>query len=190
MGVVTVEEILAAIESLPTTERERLLTALASQYGDILAPRPAQLELGAGFVTSLPVDEPDYVLVFDGGSRGNPGPGYGSYALIRGRDGAPEVVHLDFGEEMTNNEAEYAALVAGLKDLIARIERAGLDPAGLTVEVRGDSALVINQVAGQWKARNARMKALRDRARALLSRFAGYALHTQSREESVRLLGH
>jgi len=185
-----VEEILAEIESLPPAERDRLLAALASRYGDILAPRPAQLELGDGFALSPPVDKPDYVLVFDGGSRGNPGPGYGSYALARGRDSAPEVVHLDFNREMTNNEAEYESLLASLEDLIARIRRAGRDPAEFTVEVRGDSALVINQVAGLWKAKDARMKALRNRARALLSCFAGCALHTQPREESVRLLGH
>jgi ribonuclease HI len=185
-----VEEIMKTIESLSPAERERLLTVLASRYGDILAPRPDQLDLGAGFAASPSVDHPDYVLVFDGGSRGNPGPGYGSYALTSGRGGTPEVMHLDFGKEMTNNEAEYEALITGLNGLIARIQMAGLDPAGLTVEVRGDSALVINQSAGTWKAKDARMKALRDQAQALLSYFAGYALHTQPREESVRLLGH
>ncbi|MDY7041621.1 MAG: ribonuclease HI family protein [Chloroflexota bacterium] len=184
------EEILTAIESLSTAERERLFAALASQYGNILAPRAAQLELGSGFAVSPPVDKPDYVLVFDGGSQGNPGPGYGSYALILGQDGPPAIVRLDFDREMTNNEAEYESLIAGLENLIARIQRDGLDPADFTVEVRGDSALVINQVKGTWKAKEARMRTLRSRARALLSRLAGYTLHTQPREESVRLLGH
>jgi len=186
----TVEEILAAIESLSSVERERLFAALTSRYGDILAPRPAQLGLGTGFTTSQPVDEADYVLVFDGGSQGNPGPGYGSYALIHRRDGAREIVRLDFDEEMTNNEAEYKSLIAGLEDLIARIQRAGADPARFTVEVRGDSTLVINQVAGMWKAKEARMRVLRSQVQALLSRFGGHALHAQPREESVRLLGH
>jgi ribonuclease HI len=186
----TVEEILTAIEALPSTEREQLFAALASRYGDILAPQPAQLALGSAFAAAPPVDQPDYVLVFDGGSQGNPGPGYGSYALTRQRDGAREIVHLDFGEEMTNNEAEYESLIAGLEDLMARIRRAGHDPANFTVEVRGDSALVIDQVAGTWKAKDVRMRALRSRAQALLSHLAGYVLHTQPREESVRLLGH
>lgn len=186
----TVGDLLATIESLPSTEREQLFAALASRYGDILAPRPAQLALGSEFAAAPPVDQPDYVLVFDGGSQGNPGPGYGSYALTRQRDGAREIVHLDFDEEMTNNEAEYESLIAGLENLIARIQRAGQDPAHFTVEVRGDSALVINQVAGTWKAKDVRMKALRGQVQALLSRFAGCALRTQPREESVRLLGH
>jgi len=186
----TVEEILAAVKSLPVEERERLLAALAAEYGAELVSRPSQLELGAAFEVPTPVEEADYILVFDGGSHGNPGPGYGSYVLIRRRDGAQRVIRLDFEEEMTNNEAEYRALIAGLEDLIARIQRAGRDPAEFSVEVRGDSALVINQVVGKWQAKDVRMRALRNQVRALLSRFAGYALHPQAREESVRLLGH
>ncbi|MDH7473848.1 MAG: ribonuclease HI family protein [Anaerolineae bacterium] len=181
---------MAAIGSLPDVEREKLFTALVRRYGDTLALRPAQLALGAGFAASPPVTEPDYILVFDGGAQGNPGPGYGSYALLRRQDGGQEIVRLEFGGEMTNNEAEYESLIAGLKDLLARIQQAGQDPAGFTVEVRGDSALVINQVAGAWKAKDARMKALRGQVRALLSRFAGYNLRLQPRKESVRALGH
>jgi len=95
-----------------------------------------------------------WVLIFDGGSRGNPGPGYGSYALIKptGSADLPElaepsalsarsadVVRLDFGARMTNNEAEYDTLIAALEDLIARITQAGRNPAEFSVEVRGDS---------------------------------------------------
>ena len=148
-----------------------------------------------------------WVLVFDGGSRGNPGPGYGSYALIgpAGSADLPElaepsasaaksaeadVVRLDFGARMTNNEAEYDTLIAALEDLIARITQAGRNPAEFSVEVRGDSRLVINQVSGTWKARDERMRTRRDRVRELLRRFGSYELRLQPRQESVRLLGH
>ena len=146
-----------------------------------------------------------WVLVFDGGSRGNPGPGYGSYALIKPTESAdlPElaepsalsarsadVVRLDFGARMTNNEAEYDTLIAALEDLIARITQAGRNPAEFSVEVRGDSRLVINQVSGAWKARDERMRTRRDRVRELLDRFGSYELRRQPRQESVRLLGH
>ena len=146
-----------------------------------------------------------WVLIFDGGSRGNPGPGYGSYALIRptGSADLPElaepsalsarsadVVRLDFGARMTNNEAEYDTLIAALEDLIARITQAGRNPAEFSVEVRGDSRLVINQVSGAWKARDERMRTRRDRVRELLDRFGSYELRLQPRQESVRLLGH
>lgn len=133
---------------------------------------------------------PDYVLVFDGGSQGNPGPGYGSYALIRVRDKRKRLRRLDFGKDMTNNEAEYEALVAGLEDIIETITAAGRDVGQFSIEVRGDSRLVINQVKGTWKARDARMRARRNRVWELLNRFAAYALETQPREEIVQLLGH
>jgi ribonuclease HI len=58
------------------------------------------------------------------------------------------------------------------------------------VEVRGDSALVINQVEGKWKAEEPRMKQRRDRCRRLLEPFRSVVLKAQPREESVRVLGH
>jgi ribonuclease HI len=132
----------------------------------------------------------DYTIIFDGGSQGNPGPGYGSYALVRASDGERSVVRLDFGRQMTNNEAEYEALIGGLQGLIERAETAGRPPEDLTVEIRGDSALVIHQVEGTWKARDDRMRLLRNRVRELLARFKRHRLVLQGREESVRVLGH
>lgn len=128
-------------------------------------------------------------ILFDGGSRGNPGPGYGSYRL-RLPDGREETVHLDFGRRMTGNEAEYHTLLAALEDGVDRLRREGQDPARFTVEIRGDSALVIHQVNGNWKARNPRMRALRDRVREWLGHFGGYHLECVSRQVSVRSLGH
>ena len=58
------------------------------------------------------------------------------------------------------------------------------------MEVRGDSALVLRQADGTWKAKDDRMRALRNRVRELLACFKGYRLVLQGREESVRLLGH
>ena len=81
-----------------------------------LAFKDAQLEGAA-----------DYVIVFDGGSQGNPGPGYGSYQLARAADGRKDLVRLDFGRDMTNNEAEYHTLIASLEGLLDRIQGAGQD---------------------------------------------------------------
>ncbi|MEW6232683.1 MAG: ribonuclease HI family protein [Chloroflexota bacterium] len=136
------------------------------------------------------VEKPDYTLVFDGGSLGNPGPGYGSYALFRHQDGKSRVVRLDLGPDMTNNEAEYDALLAGLEDLLRTIEKAKRDPGQYGLEVRGDSELVIKQLMGRWKAKNQRMRARRNRAMALMQRFKGYRLVHQPREDTVKLLGH
>jgi ribonuclease HI len=99
-------------------------------------------------------------------------------------------VRLDFGRQMTNNEAEYETLIAGLRGLTERIEAAGRSPVEFTLEIRGDSALVIHQLEGTWQAKDNRMRALRNQARELLAHFVGHRMVLQSREESVRVLGH
>jgi ribonuclease HI len=133
---------------------------------------------------------PDYLLIFDGGSRGNPGFGYGSYAIVRVQDGAQRLERVKFGDNYTNNEAEYDTLAAGLRDLIGRIEKAGRHPQEFSLEVRGDSTLVIYQVQGKWQARDPRMKERRDLCLGLLRRFGKLVLKTQPRAESVKVLGH
>lgn len=188
-----IQEIAAAIARLAPAQKRRLFQVLAAQ-GDLpptthdSGGSPAQLNL-------LPADQPhrgkpDYLLIFDGGSKGNPGPGYGSYAITRLQDGARRLERLDFGKGYTNNEAEYDALIAALEDLIARIEDAGREPEEFSLEIRGDSTLVINQVQGRWQAKEPRMRQRRDRCRRLLARFGAVVLKAHPREESVRVLGH
>jgi probable phosphoglycerate mutase len=128
-------------------------------------------------------------IVFDGGSLHNPGHGYGSYRLIAG-DSPPRIERLDFGSPVTNNEAEYRALIAALEDALATIEAAGESPSDASVEVLGDSQLVLKQAGGHWKVRHAPLLPLRDRTQALLGRFGSVTLVWQPRRESVRVLGH
>jgi ribonuclease HI len=184
-----VDEILAAVSALSETEKRELFEKLAEMEGfpgGVPKVRKPTLAFEAGQLEG----QPDYVLVFDGGSLGNPGPGYGSYALIRPSDGQERLVRLDFGGEMTNNEAEYDTLIAGLSDLVQTLTDANRSPAEFSVEVRGDSRLAINQISGVWKARDERMRVRRNEVRELLSRFAAYRLKLQPREESVKVLGH
>ncbi|HYN87816.1 MAG TPA: ribonuclease HI family protein [Ardenticatenaceae bacterium] len=132
----------------------------------------------------------DYLLIFDGGSKGNPGKGYGSYALHRTATGQKRVERLDFPGRLTNNEAEYQTLIAALETLLGKLREHGRDPKDFSIEVRGDSQLVIFQVQGKWKAKDDRMAGYRDRARALLGEFGRHQLTHHLREKSVRELGH
>lgn len=189
-----VQEIAEAIARLQPPEKQALFELLAAR-GDLSGPPPAApAPKGEQLALTSPEDRspqaPDYVLIFDGGSRGNPGRGYGSYAITRVRDGAQRLERLELGDEYTSNEAEYDTLIAALQDLIGRIEEAGRHPQEFALEIRGDSALVINQVRGTWKANEPRMKERRDRCLRLLRRFGTIALKAQPREESVRVLGH
>jgi ribonuclease HI len=115
----------------------------------------------------------EYILVFDGGSKGKP------FRPVR----------IKFGHG-TNNEAEYKALIAGLHALIDKVESENIDPAACLVEVRGDSQLVLNQLSGTWKVKNLRMRTLWDQAQELLSRFREQRLRHQSRNRTVEILGH
>jgi len=128
-------------------------------------------------------------VVFDGGSLGNPGRGYGSYQITIG-DAEPRIVRLEFGQRVTNNEAEYRALIGALEDALATLQAEGVDPKAASVEVRGDSQLVLKQTTGEWKARLPHLQVLRDRARALVDAFGSVALTWHGRANSVRVLGH
>ncbi len=130
-----------------------------------------------------------YELVFDGGSRGNPGPAYGSFRIrpIGGRPRQAERLRFEYG---TNNEAEYWSLIHGLQALLKYLSGEGTDPLEVSLEVRGDSRLVINQLKGEWKAKDQRMRALRDEALGLLGKFRRVRLVHQGREKSFEILHH
>jgi ribonuclease HI len=179
------DELLAVIASLDADERRELLARLGALPMPEAAQQPSLL---SEFAANTLAGQPDYVVVFDGGSEGNPGRGYGSYAILAGD--RREIGRLDFTGDMTNNEAEYATLLHALDDVGGRIERAARSPAEFSVEVRGDSALVLNQVSGEWKAKDERLRALRDAARGALLRFKSNRLTLQPRAATVRLLGH
>jgi probable phosphoglycerate mutase len=108
-------------------------------------------------------DQPRRVVIeADGGSRGNPGPAaYG--ALVRDADTGQVLAQR--GETIgvaTNNVAEYRGLIAGL-------EMAAEVAPGVEIEVRMDSKLVVEQMAGRWKIKHADMKPLAMQAQRLVS---------------------
>ena len=178
----TPDEILKAIDALPESERADLMAQLNARYPQA-SPRRQLEMLPTG--STFPVD---LVLTFDGGSRGNPGPAYGSFGLAFAGE-KPKITRLEFGS-LTNNEAEYQTLIRGVKSLLQKLGEREMDPGLLVLEIRGDSALVINQLKGEWKVKEPRMGELRDAARALLRRFKAVRFTQQPRARSVELLGH
>lgn len=130
-----------------------------------------------------------FSLIFDGGSRGNPGDAYGSFRLqaAGARPQPPRRLHFGTG---TNNEAEYLALIAGLERLHQQLRQAEVDPAAVHLTVSGDSRLVISQVKGEWKVRNPRMRELHAQARRLLEPLGKVRLRHHPRRVSLRTLGH
>lgn len=128
-------------------------------------------------------------IIFDGGSRGNPGQGYGSY-LLRWPGQPEQVVRLHFGDRVTNNEAEYDTLISALEAILQRLADQGMDLSTGQLQIYGDSQLVIKQIQGEWRCKNPRMKLRCERAQALLQQFGKWALTHHRREKSVEALGH
>ena len=128
----------------------------------------------------------DYTVFFDGGSLGNPGKGYGSYE-IAGPDGTIAARQVQFGNDMTNNQAEFHAIISALEDLL---ERVGQRANALSVAVRGDSQLVIRGLSGEWRVKHPGLQPLHQRAADLLRRFRNVDLAWHPRRESVRTFGH
>jgi probable phosphoglycerate mutase len=162
------------------------LAALRDGTGPARAavPRPAPAAVGNG--TGAPVAGADFTLVFDGGSIGNPGRGYGSYQIV-GADGVLAHERLEYGDRVTNNQAEYRTLIEGLKDLRDRTGRAARER---TVAVRGDSQLVIQQVNGRWKVKHPELQPLHAEVLELLRGFRRSDVAWHRRDASVRVLGH
>jgi ribonuclease HI len=129
----------------------------------------------------------DYTLLFDGGSLGNPGLGYGSFEIDGPGRGSLMSLKLDFGPNMTNNQAEFQALINGLKELLAIAPQ---DPADISLAIRGDSQLVIRGLKGEWKIKHPNLQPLFQEARTLLARFGRVDLAWHPRAKSVGAFGH
>jgi ribonuclease HI len=149
-------------------------------------PKSGATARDAGLEPARAVPGADYTVVFDGGSLGNPGKGYGSYE-ITGPEGTVAARQVEFGNDMTNNQAEFRALIAGLEDLL---ERVGPRADTLSVAVRGDSQLVIRGLTGEWRVKHAGLQPLHRQAADLLRRFDNVDLAWHPRRESVRTFGH
>jgi ribonuclease HI len=118
----------------------------------------------------------------DGGARGNPGPA-AIAAVVTDADGA---VLEERGErigEATNNVAEYRALLLG-------IERAS-ELGASELELVGDSELVVRQVRGEYKVKDAGLKPLHAQVMRALDGFDEWSIRhvrREANEEADRLV--
>ena len=158
------------------------LAAAQQALGEALSPLPF-----------TDIQEPKLIrltLVTDGGSRGNPGEGYGSYALFEGEGSEPTAIASKvFGQDMTNNEAEYEALLWGLERTHQYQVNWGMIPE-IALTIRIDSALVRGQLQEGWKVNAPNLRERIRKARELLTNFASWEIKHIPRVEVEAVLGH
>jgi ribonuclease HI len=104
---------------------------------------------------------PLYTLRTDGGARGNPGPGGAGFVL---EDESGAIVRRGgrFLGDVTNNQAEYEALIWGLETAI--------DHGVQRLRVCADSELVVFQMNGIYRVKKEGLKPLFAKAQALARR--------------------
>ena len=116
------------------------------------------------------------ILYVDGAARGNPGPA-GIAAVIQDEGGNPIASFSRRIGSATNNQAEYQALIAGLEKVVNLGIR--------EVEVRSDSELVVRQLSGRYRVKNAALKPLYQRVKQLLSSIESFTISHIPRERNV-----
>jgi len=114
-------------------------------------------------------------LSTDGGARGNPGPAAYGYVLET-EDGTVLDARGEAIGVATNNVAEYRALVAGLE----KAAELGLDE----VEVVSDSELLVKQMRGEYRVKNAVLAELNDEAARLARRIGRVTYRAVRREHN------
>lgn len=103
----------------------------------------------------------------DGGARGNPGPS--AYGVVV-RDAKGEIIAelSDYLGIQTNNFAEYSGLLAALEYAVREKH--------LSLKVLSDSELLVKQMKGQYRVKNAGLLELYDRARALVRKLEHFSI--------------
>jgi len=116
------------------------------------------------------------VVNVDGGSRGNPGPA-AIAAVLRAPEGEVVEERSERIGPATNNVAEYKSLLLGIE----RARSLGADE----IELVGDSELIVRQVRGEYRVKDAALRELHARVREALEEFERWSIRHVRREENA-----
>lgn len=100
-----------------------------------------------------------FVVRTDGAARGNPGPASAGAVLLslarpdaRNPRATPDASISDYLGVQTNNVAEYTAVV--------RAVALGLELGARRLELLLDSKLIVEQISGRWRVKDAKLRVL------------------------------
>ncbi|XP_065017679.1 uncharacterized protein LOC135644146 [Musa acuminata AAA Group] len=116
-----------------------------------------------------------WVLHVDGSANSK---GAGAGLVLLAPDGRSFERSLRFGFQVTNNEAEYEALLAGL--------RLALEMQVVAIHVLTDSQLVAEQLSGRYEARDPIMANYLAQVKNLIAKFPRFTLSNVPRGENER----
>jgi ribonuclease HI len=120
---------------------------------------------------------PEHYLIAhsDGGARGNPGPaGYG--VVIKDESGRKVAALSEYLGHQTNNFAEYQGLIAALEYAIEHGPKA--------LKLISDSELLVRQIKGIYKVKNAVLQDLHGRAKELIAQLEWFSIGHALREHN------
>lgn len=120
---------------------------------------------------------PEHYLVAhsDGGARGNPGPsGYG--VVIQDEAGRKVAALSEYLGHQTNNFAEYQGLIAALEYALQHGPKA--------LKLISDSELLVRQIKGIYKVKNAVLQDLHGRAKELIAQLDWFSIGHALREHN------
>jgi ribonuclease HI len=115
------------------------------------------------------------IVYTDGGARGNPGPSAAGGVIVRA-DGVLVAEVSEYLGIATNNVAEYRALILTL--------RRALEEGCSIVDIRMDSELVVRQLEGKYRVKDAKMRPLHAAAVNLLGQFERADVRHVPRDEN------
>jgi ribonuclease HI len=125
------------------------------------------------------------VIVYtDGGSRGNPGPSAIGVAITSADGTKIKEYGEKLADELTNNEAEYEAVIFAMRKLKLLFGKAKTKE--LSVEFRMDSELIASQLAGEFKVEEERLQRLFMKIWNLRFDFGPITFRHVPREENTR----
>ncbi len=94
----------------------------------------------------------------DGGSRGNPGPAAAGAVFCNERGEVFKKYSQYLGDDLTNNEAEYGAVIFALKKF-KQVFGKKMSKVS-EIELRSDSELLIKQLNGKYKILDSKIQTL------------------------------
>jgi len=115
------------------------------------------------------------VIYTDGAARGNPGPAAIGVVLQDEAGNTLATISRRLAPT-TNNQAEYSAIIAGLEKAVSL--------GAKQVRLKSDSELVVRQLMGQYKVKNADLREMYSQAVKLIGKLEKFSAVNIPREQN------